>query len=182
MDFSRARSLLLLAGLGFSTAATTSTANSQKVSQLLGQPEGLAQLSQLSATDLKFDFKTQPTYTYQPGGVINANTDSFPVGNVLALSLPQSPSVDNNNPIILGCGNVQLVSALNAENAGTLNTANNFYRLNDQIIGTVLGATGSQLNATMNDIPAIGTGSNAGSVECLSRCGLNDVKPGSASD
>ena len=82
----------------------------------------------------------------------------------------------------LGCGNVQLVSALNAENAGTLNAANNFYRLNDEITGTVLGQSDSQLNSTANQIPVIGTGSNSGSAECLSRCGLSKVKPGSSSE
>ncbi|KAI9678504.1 MAG: hypothetical protein M1822_007447 [Bathelium mastoideum] len=81
-----------------------------------------------------------------------------------------------------GCGNAQLVSALNAENAGTLNAANNFYRLNDEIIGTVLGQSNTQLNDTLNQIPVIGTGSNAGSAECLKRCGLTNVKPGSSSD
>ncbi|KAF2237372.1 hypothetical protein EV356DRAFT_496147 [Viridothelium virens] len=93
--------------------------------------------------------------------------------NLQPLQMTIFPRGSLHTMVNTGCGNVQLVSSLNAENAGTLNAANNFYRLNDQIIGTVLGATGSQLNATMNNIPAIGTGSNAGSAECLSKCGLS---------
>ena len=82
----------------------------------------------------------------------------------------------------LGCGNIQLVSALNDENAGTLNAANNFYRLTPDIIGTVLGQDADRLNATASQVPVIGTGSNAGSAACLSKCGMANVKPGSATE
>lgn len=85
------------------------------------------------------------------------------------------------NVVSPGCNNVQLISALNSENAGTLTAANNFYRLNSGIIGTVLGETNDELNATMNKIAAIGTSSIAGNAECLSTCGLSNVKPGSSS-
>lgn len=79
MSLRRAPSLLLIAGLSLCKAAGVPTAASEKVSQLLNQPEGLAQLNLLSAPDLKFDFSTQPDYTFAPGAVVNANTDSFPV-------------------------------------------------------------------------------------------------------
>ena len=92
MNFRRPYSFVLFACFALANAAATSPGTSEKVTQLLEQPEGLAQLSQLSAADLKFDFTTQPTYTFQPGGVINANTDSFPVrrSSILLQFTPKS--------------------------------------------------------------------------------------------
>ena len=91
MGFQRSSSFFLLAGLALNGVASAPTATQEKVSQLLMQPVGMAQLDLLSAPDMKFDFSTQPNFTFSPGGVTVADTDVYPVSSPLHLPLLPHP-------------------------------------------------------------------------------------------
>lgn len=85
-------------------------------------------------------------------------------------SSPFSPRTNNEFP---GCENAQLVSALNTDDTGTTNIANSLFSLPSDIVGTILGPN-VNLNGTAGVIPAVGTGSSAGSAACLAKCQAQD--------
>jgi len=75
-----------------------------------------------------------------------------------------------------GCGNSQLVSALDSDDAGTLNIGQ--VLTNGFPFELVNAAFGQDLASddVKSKIPPVGTGSNWGPESCLKRCGIN--KPG----
>jgi len=108
------------------------------------------------------------TYMYEENGGTLITQDLSPG---LATIFPQgSMHMMVNN----GCEDAQLVSALSSEDAGTQNIGNVF--TNGFPADLVNAAFGSSLagNDTAAKMTPIGTGSNAGTAECLARC---NVKP-----
>ncbi|KAI9875146.1 MAG: hypothetical protein M1830_008825 [Pleopsidium flavum] len=71
-----------------------------------------------------------------------------------------------------GCENAQLVSALANEDQGTHNVANGLFNLPSDLVSVALGYSG-QVNQSANAIPGVGTGSIAGTKECLEACKMN---------
>lgn len=69
----------------------------------------------------------------------------------------------------VGCENAQLISALNSDDAGTLNVANSFFSLPQNISGTILGG-GVNISDINGKVPDPGTGANYGPHECLVTC------------
>jgi hypothetical protein len=65
-----------------------------------------------------------------------------------------------------------LISALNSEDAGTLNVANGLFELPGDIVQAAFGNNPAlkALAEIARDIPAFGTGASEGSAECLARC------------
>lgn len=69
------------------------------------------------------------------------------------------------------CTNAQLVSALNNEDAGTQNIiAALFHIPNPDLVNAAFGYQNVITNSSGSFIPAVGTGSNYGTKECLARC------------
>jgi len=77
-----------------------------------------------------------------------------------------------------GCENSQLISALNSDDSGTTNLANNLFALSPEYLNAVFGYSGLDVNGTKASIPPVGTGAQWGSKECLAKCGLS--YPGAA--
>ncbi|KAF2195207.1 spherulin-1A [Zopfia rhizophila CBS 207.26] len=78
-----------------------------------------------------------------------------------------------------GCGNAQLVSALNHEDTGTTNLFNSaFGNLPSEYLQATFGDYGFDIEHMGKNIPEVGTGSVPGSAECMKRCGLNGQKSG----
>ena len=75
----------------------------------------------------------------------------------------------------VGCGNAQLVSALNSEDTGTLNYLNSLYQLPHDNIRAAFGNNGLDVESLGKHIPEVGSGSIMGSAECMKRCGLQPV-------
>jgi oxalate decarboxylase/phosphoglucose isomerase-like protein (cupin superfamily) len=69
----------------------------------------------------------------------------------------------------IGCENAQLISALNSDDSGTLNVANAFFSLPQNISGTVLGGDVNVQNV-YGQIPEPGTGANFGPEQCIAAC------------
>ncbi|KIW89085.1 uncharacterized protein Z519_10570 [Cladophialophora bantiana CBS 173.52] len=75
----------------------------------------------------------------------------------------------------MGCGNTQLYSFLNDADPGTLNIAQAFFMMPQDISTQVMpfiNLTKGNWTATGQHIPAIGTGSQEGFVACRKQCGL----------
>ncbi|KAK4926932.1 hypothetical protein LTR66_000885 [Elasticomyces elasticus] len=72
----------------------------------------------------------------------------------------------------IGCENAQLVSALNSEDAGTMNFGNGIFAdgFPADLVNAALGYQDLANNHTAAGIPAVGTGSVYGTKECLARC------------
>ncbi|KAI9732860.1 MAG: hypothetical protein M1834_003799 [Cirrosporium novae-zelandiae] len=68
----------------------------------------------------------------------------------------------------IGCEDAQLVSALSAEDPGTLNVFNNVFKFPP---GFVAAAFGGPITAP--NMPDIGTGAVWGNQECLAKCGIS---------
>jgi len=62
-----------------------------------------------------------------------------------------------------------LISALSSEDPGTHNLANGLFGLPLDLVNVALGGK-VDVNAVKKAIPAVGTGSIAGTAECLARC------------
>jgi hypothetical protein len=79
------------------------------------------------------------------------------------------------SPQLTGCENAQLVSALDNDDAGTMNIGQVF--TNGFPFELVNAAFGQELASedVKSKIPPVGTGSNWGPESCLNRCGI--VKP-----
>jgi len=69
----------------------------------------------------------------------------------------------------IGCENAQLISALNNDDTGTLNVANAFFSLPQNISGTVLGG-GINVQNVFGQIAGPGTGASVGPEECIAAC------------
>ncbi|KAF4301351.1 hypothetical protein GTA08_BOTSDO10702 [Botryosphaeria dothidea] len=70
-----------------------------------------------------------------------------------------------------GCENVQLVSALNSEDTGTVNIANALFNwLPPTLVAPAVGYGPADLNGTARTVPLVGTGSIFGRKDCLARC------------
>ncbi|KIW09724.1 hypothetical protein PV08_12008 [Exophiala spinifera] len=69
----------------------------------------------------------------------------------------------------VGCDNAQLISALNSDDTGTLNVANSFFSLPQNISGTIMGG-GVNVSDIEGKVPDPGTGANSGPHECLAVC------------
>ncbi|KZF20129.1 spherulin-1A [Xylona heveae TC161] len=173
-------------------------------------------------SDWLFDYSAQPSFTFSPGSVVNANAATFPaaVGNGLTLAMinlgpcsmlpphyhPRAsnyvvavagttdtffieengarlventltpmkmtifPAASIHTMVNRGCDNAQLVSALSNEDAGTHNIANGLFSLPPELVAVALGYSGVDVNQTASKIPPVGTGSIAGTKECLARC------------
>jgi len=63
------------------------------------------------------------------------------------------------------------VSALNSEDAGTNSIFNSALQFPSDYLQALLGQ-GFNVNATVAQLPAVGTGANWGAADCLARCGL----------
>jgi hypothetical protein len=74
-----------------------------------------------------------------------------------------------------GCTNAQLVSALNSDDAGTLNAVNSLLELPRDQLYSVLGLDNMALNFT-SGVQPVGSGSQWGNQECLDKCGLTREK------
>ena len=74
----------------------------------------------------------------------------------------------------IGCGNATLVSSLNSEDPGTLQIANQLFKLPADIVQASFGNNPHAFDAQHAGaaIPPVGTGSVLGSAECLARCGM----------
>jgi quercetin dioxygenase-like cupin family protein len=82
--------LLLILVTITSVLAVDVTVNPALDAALFIAPTQLDRLKQLSSdSDWVFDFTAQPSYTYSPGSVINANAATFPasVGNGMTLAM-----------------------------------------------------------------------------------------------
>ncbi|EAT76688.2 hypothetical protein HBH56_244840 [Parastagonospora nodorum] len=73
-----------------------------------------------------------------------------------------------------GCEPVVLISALNSEDAGTLNVLPSLWTVQPDIIRAGFGAEGMNTQSTGQNIPPVGTGAIIGSAECKKRCGIKD--------
>ncbi|KAI9878372.1 MAG: hypothetical protein M1830_001077 [Pleopsidium flavum] len=82
------------------------------------------------------------------------------------------PQASLHTMVNTGCENAQLVSALANEDQGTHNVANGLFNLPSDLVGVALGYSG-QVNQSANAIPGVGTGSIAGTKECLAACRAN---------
>ncbi|KAF1916285.1 hypothetical protein BDU57DRAFT_516298 [Ampelomyces quisqualis] len=71
-----------------------------------------------------------------------------------------------------GCEPALLVSALNSEDAGTLNILSGLWSVSSDIIQAGFGASWMNTQDTGRNIPAVGTGAIIGSAECKKRCGM----------
>ena len=85
------------------------------------------------------------------------------------------------NPLLFsikGCDNAQLVSALDSDDAGTMNMGQVF--TNGFPFELVNAAFGQELASedVKSKIPPVGTGSNWGPESCLERCGVNKPEGG----
>lgn len=79
-----------------------------------------------------------------------------------------------NHPPITGCGNAQLVSALNSEDAGTVNIGQVFTNgFPFELVNTAFGQdlASDEVKARMTPI---GTGSNRGGRARLRKCGIEE--------
>lgn len=82
--------LLLFLGLYTTVHATDKTANPSLDASLKTAATQLGRLALLpSDSDWLFDFRAQPSYTYSPGSVVNANAATFPaaVGNGMTMAM-----------------------------------------------------------------------------------------------
>ncbi|KAK4942476.1 hypothetical protein LTR10_017772 [Elasticomyces elasticus] len=79
------------------------------------------------------------------------------------------PQASIHTMMNIGCENAQLISALNSDDTGTTNLANAFFSLPQNITGTVIGG-GINVATVDGQLPAIGTGSNAGPEACIAAC------------
>ncbi|KAK5137185.1 hypothetical protein LTR08_000690 [Meristemomyces frigidus] len=71
-----------------------------------------------------------------------------------------------------GCDDAQLVSALNADDAGTQNVGNVFTNgFPSELVDAAFGQSMAGAAAAAKMIP-VGTGSNWGTAECMKRCGV----------
>lgn len=77
-----------------------------------------------------------------------------------------------------GCDNAQLVSALDSDDAGTMNMGQVF--TNGFPFELVNAAFGQELASedVKSKIPPVGTGSNWGPESCLKECGVNKPQGG----
>jgi hypothetical protein len=83
---------------------------------------------------------------------------------------PLKHITDNTIP---GCEPAQLVSALNSEDAGTLNHLNGLYEFPADMIAAAFGNNPDvEVSKIGKKIPDVGTGSVMGSAECMRRCGI----------
>ena len=79
-----------------------------------------------------------------------------------------------NHPPITGCENAQLVSALNSEDAGTVNIGQVFTNgFPFELVNTAFGQDLASDEVKARMIP-IGTGSNWGRRACLRQCGIEE--------
>jgi mannose-6-phosphate isomerase-like protein (cupin superfamily) len=86
----KAATLLKLAALSSTVYATDKTVNPALDSSLKTAATQLDRLALLSSdSDWIFDFTAQPSYTYSPGSVVNANAATFPaaVGNGMTMAM-----------------------------------------------------------------------------------------------
>jgi quercetin dioxygenase-like cupin family protein len=86
----KASTLLKLAALSCTVYATDKTVNPALDSSLKTAATQLDRLALLSSdSDWIFDFTAQPSYTYHPGSVVNANAATFPaaVGNGMTMAM-----------------------------------------------------------------------------------------------
>ncbi|KAF2878093.1 RmlC-like cupin domain-containing protein [Massariosphaeria phaeospora] len=71
------------------------------------------------------------------------------------------------------CQPAQLISALNSEDAGTLNILNALWTFSPETVKAAFGNAELDTETLGQRIPQPGTGANLGSFECLKRCGLD---------
>lgn len=72
----------------------------------------------------------------------------------------------------IGCDNAFLVSALNSEDAGTLNILNSLWTFPEDMIKAGFGNADMDVQGAGRGIPEVGTGSVLGSAECMARCNI----------
>ncbi|KAI9786163.1 MAG: hypothetical protein M1839_007573 [Geoglossum umbratile] len=214
---------LTLTLISTSVLAVDKTVNPDLDTCLFTAPTQLDRLNLLPLDDdWLFDFTEQPSYTFEPGSVVNANAATFPaaVGNHLTMALinlgpcsilpphyhPRAsnyvvavsgttdtyfvqengarlvrntltpgrmtifPQASVHTMVNTGCTNAQLVSALSSEDAGTHNIANSLFVFPFNITAIALGFPECDLAKLAEGIPLVGTGSFAGSKECLAHC------------
>jgi hypothetical protein len=69
----------------------------------------------------------------------------------------------------VGCETAQLISALNDDDAGTLNVANAFFAFPQNISGTIMGGV-VDVQDIFEKVPDYGTGANSGPSQCIAAC------------
>jgi len=80
-----------------------------------------------------------------------------------------------NHPPIAGCENAQLVSALNSEDAGTVNIGQVFANgFPFELVNTAFGQDLASVKVKA-DMTPVGTGSNWGGRDCLRKCGIEET-------
>ena len=100
------------------------------------------------------------TYTFR------TNHKHHPPVQLMKQSNPKSQLIFS----IPGCTNAQLVSALNAEDTGTLNLGYGLQNLQELLVNAAMGYQPLSTNSSRAAIPLVGTGSNFGPKECLAKC------------
>ena len=73
---------------------------------------------------------------------------------------------------VLDCEPAVLVSALNSDDAGTLNILPALWTVPSDIIQAGFGKPSLNTQDVGSDIPLVGTGAIIGSEECKKRCGI----------
>ncbi|EON63823.1 hypothetical protein W97_03051 [Coniosporium apollinis CBS 100218] len=72
----------------------------------------------------------------------------------------------------LGCDNAQLVSTMNAEDAGTQNHLHSLFQIPMENLEAIFGYPDIDLNDTFARMAPVGTGAIWGPRDCLARCSL----------
>ncbi|ORY13257.1 RmlC-like cupin domain-containing protein [Clohesyomyces aquaticus] len=111
------------------------------------------------------------TYMYGENGVGTVKTQLTP-GKMTIFPRGSAHTMQNN-----GCEDAILISALDSEDAGTLNMVNGpVLNFPEDIMRAAFGDDDLDIGAMGKRIPDVGTGSVMGSAECRKRCGSSDAK------